>query len=151
MKKQLFIEIFGALLIILFLYVALSKWMDMSAFTRAMHNQPFPSWMASALVWTLPPIEILVAVLLMFKRTQLAGFMASIILTILFTLYIIAMLLHLFPRVPCSCGGVIKELGWTAHLVFNLFFVFISMLAIVLKQNHSIKATSVTALLASDR
>lgn len=150
MIRKLTIETAAALLILLFLYAAFSKWMDMGAFTRAMHNQPFPSWMATVLVWTLPPVEITVALMLMFKRTQLIGFMASLILMILFTLYIIAILLHLFPRVPCSCGGVIKQLGWTAHLVFNLFFVFISILAIVLKQNYTTKSISVTSLLSSD-
>lgn len=151
MTRKLSVEIISALLILLFLYAALSKWMDMAAFTKAMHNQPFPHWMADTLAWTLPPVEIAVAILLMFRRTQLIGFTASLILMTLFTLYILAILLHLFPRVPCSCGGVIKQLGWNAHLVFNLFFVFISILAIVLKQSYTSKNISVTALLAADK
>lgn len=150
MTRKLIVETIGALLILLFLYAAFSKWMDIADFTKAMHNQPFPSWMATALIWMLPPVEIAIALLLMLKRTQSAGFIASLILMTLFTLYIIAILLHLFPRVPCSCGGVIKQLGWTAHLVFNLFFVFISILAIVLKQNYMTKSISVTSLLSSD-
>ncbi|WP_442892031.1 hypothetical protein [Chryseobacterium sp. VD8] len=39
---------------------------------------------------------------------------------------------------PCSCGGVIKNLTWPQHLIFNLFFVVITSLAIrVNKKNLS--------------
>lgn len=126
MKRTILIEIIAAILILLFLYVAVSKWIDMPSFVRAMHNQPFPSWLADIFVWAVPGAEVVISVLLMFRRTQHIGFIASLVLMCLFTLYIGSILLHLFPRVPCSCGGVIKQLSWTQHFIFNLFFVAIA-------------------------
>ena len=26
------------------------------------------------------------------------------------------------PELSCSCGGVIKQMNWTQHLIFNIFF-----------------------------
>jgi len=26
-------------------------------------------------------------------------------------------------NLPCSCGGVIQQLSWTQHIVFNLIFI----------------------------
>jgi putative oxidoreductase len=73
-------------------------------------------------------------VALMFERTRLAGFYASLALMIVFTIYTGIILLHFFRYIPCSCGGVIKKLTWKQHLVFNLFFVVLSILGIILKR-----------------
>jgi putative oxidoreductase len=133
-SKKITVEIISTLLIMLFLYAAFSKWLDMRTFVSAMHNQPFPSWMATVFVWTVPTIEVIISIMLMVRTTQLAGLVASLILMTIFSIYIASILLHFFSRVPCSCGGVIKKLGWGQHLVFNLFFVAIAILGILLKQ-----------------
>jgi putative oxidoreductase len=44
---------------------------------------------------------------------------------LLFTFYILYMLLF-EKHLPCSCGGVLKEMTWKQHLVFNLFFTAIA-------------------------
>jgi len=62
---------------------------------------------------------------------------ASLILMMAFTIYTVTVLLHAFRYVPCSCGGVIKKLTWPQHLVFNLFFVAISLLGIWLKKRDA--------------
>jgi hypothetical protein len=62
----------------------------------------------------------------------LPGLYASLVLMLAFTIYTAAVLLHAFKYVPCSCGGVIRKLTWPQHLVFNLFFVGISVAAIIL-------------------
>ena len=57
----------------------------------------------------------------------------AFLLMSLFTLYTIAILLHFFSRVPCSCGGVIRMLTWPQHLVFNIGFTMIAWFSILLK------------------
>ncbi|WP_276482047.1 MauE/DoxX family redox-associated membrane protein [Paraflavitalea pollutisoli] len=134
MKRKVVIEVLSSLLVLLFVYTSVSKWLDFSTFAGQMDNQPFPNWMTPVVVWTLPIMEVIISLLLMFNRTQLWGFVASLVLMLLFTLYTILILLNVFDRVPCSCGGVIENLSWEQHLVFNLFFVAVALTGIILKR-----------------
>ena len=132
MKSKLLIHVIAGLLILLFTYTAVSKLADFAAFSGQLYNQAFPRPLAALLVWTLPPIELIVAFALMTERFRLSGLWASLLLMILFTFYIALVLAGFFPRTPCSCGGVIKALGWKNHLLFNLFFLLISILGIIM-------------------
>jgi uncharacterized membrane protein YphA (DoxX/SURF4 family) len=123
-------ELFSFCLILLFVYTASSKLLDFNQFKVEMYDQTLPHRIATLLIWLLPGVEISVSLLLLFEKTRLAGFYASGILIVLFTGYIGLVLLNYFGRVPCSCGGVIKALGWRLHLVFNLFFLLLSLLGI---------------------
>lgn len=136
MKRKIVIEILSSLLILLFVYTSVSKWLAFKKFIGEMNNQPFPNWMTPVLVWTLPAAEVLIAGLLMFDRTQLIGFRASLILMLLFTVYTGLVLLNVFGRTPCSCGGVIEQLSWGQHLFFNLFFVAVALTGIWLKRKE---------------
>ncbi len=131
-RAKIMPEIMAALLILLFVYAAASKLFDHAKFSEDMHNQPFPRWLAGALVWSVPAAELLITAGLLSERSRRRAFQASLILLTLFTLYIMAILLHWFPRVPCSCGGVIRKLTWIQHLWFNLFFMGLSGAGIVL-------------------
>jgi hypothetical protein len=75
-----------------------------------------------------------VAGMLIFKRTLLKGLWASLFLLTLFTGYIILIKLNYYGTIPCSCGGVLKDLTWTKHLFFNLFFMGISIVGILLER-----------------
>jgi putative oxidoreductase len=108
----------------------MSKLMDFEQFKTQMFNQALPREVATILIWTLPGLELLTAVMLFFEQTRLLGYYLSAVLLCLFTAYIALVLLHSFSRIPCSCGGVIKALGWKTHLVFNLFFLLLSILGI---------------------
>jgi putative oxidoreductase len=130
MKRSILLQLISALLILLFVYTSVSKLIDFQQFKEHIYNQAIPHSTASILIWTLPVIEIITAGLLFFDRSRLAGFSLSSILLICFTAYIILVLLNYFGRVPCSCGGVIKALGWKMHLAFNLFFLLLSFLGI---------------------
>lgn len=133
-KRQVLLETISALLIMLFLYASLSKLLSFQAFVHQMDNQPFPNSWTPFLVWTLPSLEIAIALALMFERTRLTGLYTSFVLMILFTIYIAFILSHFFGYVPCSCGGVIEKLTWGQHLVFNLFFVALSFIGILIQR-----------------
>jgi len=130
MKKELLADILVTLIFIMFLYASFSKYFDFAGFQRAMHNQPFPSPLSDVLVVILPPIEIIAAILLVVDKARIAGLKVTIGLMTAFTLYIAGILLHLFPRVPCTCGGIIKLMSWGQHLVFNVFFIAIAIIAL---------------------
>ena len=130
MKQDTAIKIICTLLVFLFVYAAVSKLADVTTFAADMRNQPFPAFAKPILVWAVPMTELIIAALLIFDTTRLMGLYASLILMVAFTSYTGVVLLHFFKYVPCSCGGVIKNLSWQQHLVFNLFFVTISLLGI---------------------
>jgi putative oxidoreductase len=132
MKSKTALDIISFLFILLFIYTAVSKLIDFNQFQRQMYNQTLPHDVATLLIWTLPEIEILTGLLLLFEKTKPYGFYLSFTLMLLFTGYITLVLLNYFGRVPCSCGGVIKALGWKWHLIFNLFFLLLSSLAITI-------------------
>ena len=143
MKRKIIIEIISSLLILLFLYASVSKWLAFRTFIGEMNNQPFPNWMTPFLVWSIPFIEVLIAVGLIFEKTRVQSFYASLFLMLAFTIYTVAILLHAFKYIPCSCGGVIRKLTWPQHLFFNLFFVGISILGIILKKREPVNAVQV--------
>ncbi|MFA6083425.1 MauE/DoxX family redox-associated membrane protein [Mucilaginibacter sp.] len=130
MKSKTVTDIISFLLILLFVYTATSKLIDFNQFKGQMYNQTLPHPVETLLIWTLPEIEIVTALLLLFEKTKVYGFYLSLFLMTIFTGYIALVLLNYFGRVPCSCGGVIKALGWKMHLVFNLCFLLLSILAI---------------------
>ena len=134
MRKKIVLEVISSLLILLFLYTSLSKWLNFTEFTGDMNNQPFPNSLTPWLVWSIPIIEILIVIALLFERTRTAAFYASLFLMSAFTIYTIVVLLRAFDYIPCSCGGVIKSLTWTQHLFFNIFFVGISVAGIILRK-----------------
>jgi len=143
MKRKIIIEIISSLLILLFLYASFSKWLAFKTFIGEMNNQPFPNWMTPFLVWSIPILEVLIAVGLIFEKTRVRSLYASLFLMLAFTIYTVVVLLHAFKYIPCSCGGVIRKLTWPQHLIFNLFFVGISLLGIILKKREPVHAVDV--------
>jgi hypothetical protein len=111
------------LFILLFSYAAASKLLDAGRFRSQLYLQPFPHSFANLLVYLLPAGEIILALLLCFSRTRFAGLLLSTILMGLFTGYISYLLLYYHGQLPCSCGGILEHLSWTAHLAFNWAFV----------------------------
>lgn len=143
-RRQVFIECIAALLIMLFLYASVSKFLDFRRFIGDVNNQPFPNSWTPFLIWFIPFTEIAIALALMTERARLIGFYAALILMILFTLYTIFILFHFFSYVPCSCGGVIRNLTWGQHLVFNCCFVILSVFGITLQRRKYFKSIIIT-------
>ncbi|WP_316824729.1 MauE/DoxX family redox-associated membrane protein [Pedobacter miscanthi] len=118
------------LLVLLFVYAAFSKLFTFSDFDQQLHNQSFPGWLADFLLYFLIPAEIITALLLCYKRTMLSGLLISVGLMLAFTTYIAMVMLHFWDRVPCSCGGILSQMGWTAHLIFNSIFLILNLIAL---------------------
>ncbi|WP_295664710.1 MauE/DoxX family redox-associated membrane protein [uncultured Mucilaginibacter sp.] len=141
MKKAFLSDAIATLIIMMFLYAGFSKYFDFGQFKRAMYSQPFPQWFSTVLIGILPPVEIVIAVLLFKDSTRLIGLKATLLTMSLFTLYIAAILVHVFPKVPCSCGGIIRMLTWPRHLVFNIFFLAITIIGLNIRPDRQPETT----------
>ncbi len=64
-------------------------------------------------------------------KYKIIGFYAALGLMIAFTGYIIA-ITQFSQYIPCSCGGILEKLGWTEHLIFNIVFDLLAIVAILL-------------------
>ncbi|WP_316817989.1 MauE/DoxX family redox-associated membrane protein [Pedobacter nyackensis] len=128
MKK---VDLIGYSFMLLFLYAATNKLLDFQKFKMELGQSPLLTDYATAIAWLVPSVEILLSVLLYFKRTQLIGLYASFSLMLMFTIYII-IILNFAERIPCSCGGILDQMGWTEHLIFNLSFVLLAVAGIFL-------------------
>ena len=130
-KREILIQSISCLLVLLFVYAAGSKLMDYTKFRVELGKSPLFTIFAGAVAIGVPVIEIGVALLLSFARTRLAGLYASFTLMVLFTLYI-GYILEFSPYVPCTCGGVLQKLNWITHLYFNIFFILLSALGVLI-------------------
>lgn len=131
MKKQLIIEIISFLYVLLFVYAALMKLMDVEKFTVQLGQSPLLMAFATWIAWVVPSIELIIAAMLIFSRTRLFGFYAAFTLMVMFTVYIVIILTYA-DHVPCSCGGILEDMGWTEHLIFNIAFVLLGATGVLL-------------------
>lgn len=137
MKNKAFaIRFIAAIFIFLFTYTALSKLFDFTSFKNVLHQSPLIGKMNLIVAWALPLAELATSALLFFPRTRLAGLYGSLLLMILFTMYLGYMILFT-PNLPCSCGGVLRQLTWRQHVWFNLFFTGLAAFSIWLTRQKT--------------
>jgi uncharacterized membrane protein YphA (DoxX/SURF4 family) len=124
------------LFMVLFLYAALNKIMEFHRFRADLGKSPFISQYAGILVWVVPIVEIITALILFIPKTRVIGMYLSFFIMLAFTLYI-SMMMVFSPSLPCSCGGIISHLSWIGHLIFNSVFTLFAILGTyVLKQKE---------------
>ncbi|MDH1883690.1 MauE/DoxX family redox-associated membrane protein [Empedobacter falsenii] len=121
------------LFIILFIYAAVSKLIDFENFQIQLAQSPLLSAYAGFISYAVIIVEIVIVLMLCIKRTQQIGLYASYGLMLAFTVYIY-LIINYSDFVPCSCGGILEKLGWTEHLIFNLVFVGLAVIAIYLSR-----------------
>ncbi len=140
MKKSI-TDVISGLLILLFTYTAVTKLTDQQHFQVVISQMLLIKYVAGFISFALPITELVVCALLFMPETRLLGLCVSFALLIAFTTYIGYM--NLFaPKLPCNCGGVLAQMSWTQHLVFNFIFIVLSATAIKLYQsNKNIVAT----------
>jgi len=119
----------SCLLAALFGYAAYTKLAIYSTFIQQLKIVPISSSFASVIAWSVPGIEIIIAVLLLVKPTRLIGLWAAFGLMLLFTAYVF-LILYKYTVEPCTCLGIIGQLSWKVHLFFNLFFTLLAMLGL---------------------
>ena len=124
-------DIMSALFIILFVYAAISKFTDFQKFEVELGKSPVLSPFSKVLVWLVPIIEIGISLILALKQFQLIGFYLAFSMMVLFSAYIVT-ILNFSEYIPCSCGGILENMSWKQHMVFNCFFVLLGVIAVLI-------------------
>ena len=113
--SNLITEIISMLFLLLFVYAAVSKLLDYQKFKIQLVQSPLLATYASILVWFIPTLELIIAMILLSKYKSL-GLKLCLGLMIVFTIYI-WYTLNYSDYIPCSCGGIISDLNWTEHFL----------------------------------
>ena len=118
---------FSTLLILLWTYTGLDKLIRFGESRKSFHNQTFPAELAEVLAYSVPMVELLIALLLLSSVTRWWGYLGSILLLSVFTTYVGLIWVGAFPRVPCNCAGILVSLGWAEHFFLNLGFIGVAV------------------------
>lgn len=131
--QKIVIEIICVLYILLFVYAAVSKMLDFQNFTIQVAQSPLLTAFAGFVSVAVIALELLIALLLAIPKARLVGLYGAFCMMVLFTLYIF-IILNYSPFVPCSCGGILEDMGWEAHLYFNIGFTLLAAIALFLSR-----------------
>ena len=125
----------------------MSKLLEFESFRIQLAQSPLLSAFAGVVAVAVPAAELFISLLLSFTRTRFAGLLLSFALMVMFTVYIL-IILNWTSFIPCSCGGILERLGWTEHLIFNLFFILLSLSCLLLYRKEKLsEASAATGLL----
>lgn len=143
--SNIIVQIICYLYILLFVYAAVSKSLDFETFRIQLAQSPLLSAYAGLIAPAVIIAELFLTLLLCFKATRLVGLYFSFFMMISFTVYIY-LILNYSDFIPCSCGGIIEKLGWTEHMIFNVGYALLALVAVVLTEKAQ-RTSSATVVL----
>ena len=123
-------EVIIILIASLLIYTGISKLMEYNTFREQIATSPLLKTVSGLIAGLLPLTEFLIAIAVLLPRWRIQGLYVFTTLMIAFIVYIIAIVLT-NDQLPCSCGGVLAELSWNQHIVFNSIFILLGITAIV--------------------
>lgn len=135
-KLQAVEEVIAFLLIVLFVYTSISKILDFQNFRTELGQSPLLSAYAFLVAPGVLVIELLLALFLAIRATRTWAMLFSFSLMAMFTAYIL-IILNFSDFVPCSCGGVVQQLGWREHIIFNSAFILLSALGFYIRMRET--------------
>lgn len=134
MKRNTFITAIAYFFILLFLYTAISKLLAFRVTVFDMEGNPLLKNTPTLWAISIPVVEIVVAVLLFLPATRRIGLWASLVLMIGFTAYVGVLLASNF-KLPCTCGGIFRELSWWQHLWVDIGLTILAAVALLIQKN----------------
>jgi uncharacterized membrane protein YphA (DoxX/SURF4 family) len=138
MSRIRVVNIIIASLILLFIYAATSKLLDFEKFRAELSKSPLLAFNVILFAVVVPTIEIGLSIMLVIERFKLLALYGSFTLMALFTGYIIA-IMNFAEYIPCSCGGILQNMSWGQHLVFNIGFVLISATGVLIYKSNRVR------------
>lgn len=127
--KAIIVDVITYLFVLLFVYTAYHKFTGMRTFIQILSYSPLTGNYSAIIGWTVPLVESLISLLLIIPFTKRIGLIASLLLMITFTSFLIYGLLS-GSNLPCHCGGVISTMSWQQHIWFNLAFIILALIGI---------------------
>jgi putative oxidoreductase len=150
-RATVLLEVICYAFILLFLYTAFSKWFQFDIYVYDLNRSKFLQSVAPLLSVTVPGLEMIAAILLFVHKTRNIGLYLSLFLMLCFTIYVgYIVLFFTSADWPCTCGGIIRELSWPGHLVFNLVWTFLALIGIILQrrlERHELTTNHENAIL----
>jgi hypothetical protein len=131
--RQLTTELVASFYVLLFLYTAIMKLRNPDAFSSNMYQVPLLRPVSNMLAVSLPVVEIMISLILIIPRTRLLGIWLATSLMGIFSIYIIY-IFYTMNDLPCSCGGIIQQMSWKAHLIFNLILFILGTSCLVMQK-----------------
>lgn len=117
----------------LFLYAGFSKMIELDTFIKQLGKSPLiPFNLKEKTGISVITIEFFVAYLAYKKKFQTA-LILCFFLMMFFSLYI-AYLMYFSYFIPCSCGGILGNMSWETHLLFNTILTVITAIAYLLSE-----------------
>lgn len=123
------------LLIFLFTYTGVSKLIDHATFEVTLLQSPLTKDYRTIISWVVPAFELIIVGLLLIEKSRWIGLWLSLLLMLIFTCYISYMILFI-PNLPCSCGGILKELSWRNHLLLNSLIIISIIISLISLNNY---------------
>lgn len=145
--KNAIVDIICLLYILLFVYAAISKLLEFQNFQAQLGQSPLLSAYTGFVSYSVLIVELVIALLLAIPKSRYVAMLASFGLMLMFTAYIIV-ILNYSSFLPCSCGGILEKLGWKEHLIFNITFTILAVLASVFMATNKSKTTLKLAIIA---
>lgn len=127
--KSICILLCRSFFIVLLMYAGLTKLLEFNLFYDNLYNSPLlpkSEVLLSILVWTIPLIEIMIAIVLCFQSLLKQVLISIITLLAIYSIYIAA-ILWIAPYQPCSCGGVVSALSWKGHFILNILSITLAL------------------------
>ncbi|MFD2887768.1 MauE/DoxX family redox-associated membrane protein [Chitinophaga cymbidii] len=132
MKKKIILEIIYVSFLILWAYAAFSKLFAFDIFSTQLGKSPLLRSVAPVAAIGVPVIELVLAAMLIMERTKKIGLIGSLVLMVIFTVYLIG-ILAFSTDIPCSCGGLLQDLTWKQHVFFNLGVIVLATIGVFLQ------------------
>lgn len=117
--------------ILLFCYAAISKVFDFENFQLQLSQSPLTNHYSAIISYAVIVIELVIVWMLSSPKLRILGLHGCFTLMFFFTVYIY-IILNYSDNIPCSCGGILENLGWSEHMVFNVLCSAIALAAIVI-------------------
>lgn len=130
--KNNIVTVISYLYTFLFTYTAISKIIDFETFVVQLGQSPLLSAYANWVAVLIPAAEIIISLILLVPKIRYIGLFLAFGLMVMFSSYII-IILNYSDFIPCSCGGILSDMNWNEHLIFNFTFVFIGGICIILE------------------
>jgi len=130
-RRERMVDIISSLFVLLFVYAALSKILDFEKFRIELGKSPLLGPLSTYIAILVPLVELAISFLLFVKKLHLKALFAAFSVMTMFSAYIF-FILKWSSYIPCSCGGVLGNMTWGQHLLFNIIYLIMGAVAIYL-------------------
>lgn len=129
--KTAIADLAAYLLLALLIYTAASKFFTIDSFASTLAKSPLIGNLNKIAAWSIPISEVAISSLLIVTKTRKWGLYTALALLVIFTIYLSFMVLS-GSKLPCHCGGVVSTLSWKQHIWFNIAFISVAFIGILM-------------------